>query len=164
MFGLYNVDIAPGSWPTVIDTIQADELPPGLPPAYLARTRNAQRIAVLTAWRYLGPTPKCTHSHLILLDHNTLDAQNDVLPFTLRDGDRSGHNYRLDAKAAGKHKWYYFPDMDANKDLLLFVAYDTDSSFNSKLPFATLFHGAVLGPSDKPTRQSVDVRILLGWD
>ena len=159
-----GTDVAPGSWPTVLNTMQADELPPGLPSEYLERARSAQRVAVLTAWRYLGPASKCKHSHLILLDHKTLDPASDVLQFALRNGDRSGHNYRLDVDSAHKHKWYFFPDMDAKEDLLLFVAYDTKSSFDSKLPFATLFHGAILGPVDQPTRQSVDVRILVGWD
>jgi len=89
----------------------------------------------------------------------------DVLPFLLRDGDRVVYHYRLDVEAASRQRWLYFPDMDTNDEVLLFIAYDfstSDSSFTAKSVFPSLFRGAVLAPPEKPAGQSINIRILAG--
>ena len=164
-----HTDIAPGSWATKLRELDNTQLPPGLSSKDADIARNAKRVAVVTAWRYLGPEPTSKHSHLAMLDHDTLNP-DDAFPFILRDGNFVGHNYRLALNDDDQHhRWYYFPEMDANDEVLLFIAFDTQpSSFASadKLSLPTLIHSAFLDPdgAQHPVRQSMDIRILLAWD
>eukprot|EP00441_Pelagodinium_beii_P040215 CAMPEP_0197632406 /NCGR_PEP_ID=MMETSP1338-20131121/9173_1 /TAXON_ID=43686 ORGANISM="Pelagodinium beii, Strain RCC1491" /NCGR_SAMPLE_ID=MMETSP1338 /ASSEMBLY_ACC=CAM_ASM_000754 /LENGTH=260 /DNA_ID=CAMNT_0043203969 /DNA_START=52 /DNA_END=834 /DNA_ORIENTATION=- len=147
--------------------------PPGLDEVAAKRAARAQRYAVVTAWRYLGPADACRESHLAIVDPASVDA-SDVIDFSLIARSLEGGNYRLRAPAPGaasKHACYYYPDMLRN-EVLCFTVYDSKPNSEMKAKFATMpapscFHGAFSDPSaseDEPPRESVDVRCLLVWD
>eukprot|EP00930_Biecheleria_cincta_P082304 TRINITY_DN72061_c0_g1_i1.p1 TRINITY_DN72061_c0_g1~~TRINITY_DN72061_c0_g1_i1.p1 ORF type:complete len:372 (+),score=76.10 TRINITY_DN72061_c0_g1_i1:60-1175(+) len=147
--------------------------PPGLDEAAAKRAAAAQRYAVVTAWRYLGPAASCRESHLAIVDPASVDA-SDVIDFSLIACGLEGGNYRLRAPAPdekNKHICYYYPEMVQN-EILCFIVYDSKPNAELTKKFASMpspscFHGAFsdpTAPKDEPKRESVDVRCLLVWD
>eukprot|EP00633_Aureoumbra_lagunensis_P003205 CAMPEP_0197295326 /NCGR_PEP_ID=MMETSP0890-20130614/35222_1 /TAXON_ID=44058 ORGANISM="Aureoumbra lagunensis, Strain CCMP1510" /NCGR_SAMPLE_ID=MMETSP0890 /ASSEMBLY_ACC=CAM_ASM_000533 /LENGTH=320 /DNA_ID=CAMNT_0042771241 /DNA_START=44 /DNA_END=1006 /DNA_ORIENTATION=+ len=181
-----HTDHAPGSWSTEMAKIAATQqsnqslpdhfLPPGLTMDDAKNILKAKRFAVISVWRYLGPTQKCRKSHLALLDASSLQGPDDYLHFELRTApdssglSYSGQNFRLKAKEEGSntnHRWFYFPNMDKDSEAIIFLVYDSKPTFDSHCHIPTVFHAAFFdpfSPPEEPERQSVDVRILLTWD
>lgn len=112
----------------------------------------SRRFAVINVWKPLrGPV---LEAPLAFLDARTID-HGDFLPTDLRYADRVGEIYSLTYNP--KHRWYYYPLMQADEALLL-KCYDSDQSLAR---FTA--HSAVddpNSPSDPPPRESVEVRTL----
>jgi len=167
-FGNYvHTDVGTESWAARLASLDPGELPPGLTAADARRALAAERYAVVTAWRYLGPDPHCVKSHLAVLDHDTLDP-DDVIDFELHARNHTfGANYRL--KHNPNHRFYYFPRMSREAEVLLFLAFDSAAAgpLLRKTPAPSIFHSAFIDPDlgDAPNdRQSLDVRLLVVWD
>lgn len=167
-----HTDQAHLSWSALLPDIVDDwtsKGPPGITVDQARRAANAKRYAIVSAWRFLGPTETCTHSHLALLDPRSLQ-KGDVLHFELRTvNGTSGSNYRLKAPAPAYHKWSYFPGMHRDRDILFFTVFDTHPQFPNAhvTPAPTIVHSAFLDPNappNAPPRESIDVRLLLVWD
>ena len=110
------------------------------------------RFAVINVWKPIrGPVEK---SPLAVCDAQTLRPP-DFVPTDLRYRDRTGEVYSLHFNEA--HRWYYFPNMQADEALLL-------KCFDSALDRArftahTAFEDET-SPSDAPARESIEVRTL----
>lgn len=166
-----HTDQAHHSWTARLCDIVEDWAlvgPPGVNSEVAKRAAAAQRYAVLSAWRYLGPEQKCRSSHLAIVEPTSLRPE-DVLHFEIRAPNGTfGSNYRLNKSAYMNHEWCYFPNMDKDDELLFFTVYDSNPSFaNYEATVApTVFHSAFYDPRhlDSPDRESIDVRVLLVWD
>jgi len=163
-------DMGHESWCPKLRDVEKSELPPGL---LLDDDENIKRYAVVSAWRYLGPEATCRHSHLALLDPRSV-KRDDAVHFEIRTSDSFGSNYRLKAPSSSKsaphhHAWWYFPNMDANSELLFFTVYDSRPTFDAHgaLGIPTIIHSAFQDPTrpvHEPQRQSLDLRIFLTWE
>lgn len=166
-------DQSPESWSARLPGLVADGSwessgPPGVAARAAAACAAGSRYAVLSAWRYLGPSAACAKSHLAVLDHSTVRA-GDLLPFSIVADGTFGGNYRLRAGRGAGHAFHYYPAMTRD-EVLLFSVFDSDhparcTTFKDT-PNATVLHTAFDDPNgaDEPARESIDVRILLAWD
>lgn len=173
--GYAHTDLSHNSWaarlPELVESGKWDtQGPPGLSYEAAKKAATSSRYAIVTAWRYLGPSDKCRASHLAVLDHRTVQ-KGDILPLALVANGCHGGNYRLSNDSdASQHEWYYYPDMTP-EELLVFTAFDSnhpakDTTFATS-PVSTCMHSAFQDPNppeNEPPRQSIDVRFLLIWD
>ena len=89
-----------------------------------------------------------------------------------------GRNYRVrhTEAAARRHAWWYWPDLQPSRELVLLIVYDSahpeavgaqGSAPFARLPATSVFHSAFADPSappDEPERESIDTRVILVWD
>ena len=111
------------------------------------------RFAVINAWRPIrGPVRE---TPLAVCDAASM-VQRDFIEQDLIYRDRTGEVYSVAYNP--NHRWFYFPQMQANEVLLL-KCYDSD-------PARTRFtaHTAFADPTsahDAPARESIEVRTLV---
>lgn len=173
--GYAHTDLSHESWanllPQLVESGEWDGVgPTGIPLHVAQRAASSKRYAVLSAWRYLGPSDKCRSSHLAVLDHRSVRKQSDLLPLSLVANGCHGGNYRLSSASSSQHEWYYYPEMTP-EEVLLFTCFDSnhpakDTTF-ANTPITTCMHSAFRDPNppkDEPSRQSIDIRFLLIWD
>jgi hypothetical protein len=111
-----------------------------------------RRFAVINVWRPIrGPVQQAP---LAFCDASSL-VPDDFVPTDLRYRDRVGEIYSI--TWSPEHRWFYYPDMQADEALLL-KCYDSDpqrASFTA--------HTAIDDPSspaDAAARESIEVRTL----
>jgi len=111
-----------------------------------------KRFAVINVWKPIrGPVQEAP---LAVCDAQTM-AAHDFVPTDLRYRDRTGEVYSLRFSPA--HRWFYFPQMQANEAMLL-KCFDSDSA---RARFTA--HSAFDDPTsaaDAPARESIEVRTL----
>jgi glutathione S-transferase len=111
----------------------------------------SRRVAFLNVWK---PLAKVEEMPLAMCDV-TSSPKEDFFKLFLRYRDRTGENYVM--RYSPEHKWYYFPDMDADHCILL-KTYDSDEH---RARFVG--HSAFEDPSSKPDapyRESVEIRTI----
>lgn len=111
----------------------------------------SRRVAFINVWK---PLAKVEEMPLAMCDVTSSPPQ-DFFKLYLRYRDRTGENYVM--RHNPKHKWWYFPDMDADKVILL-KTFDSDQD---KARFVG--HSAFEDPTsrkDAPYRESVEVRTI----
>lgn len=143
----------PSRWPPQLKQIAAAAVEPSM-------MTNVTKYAAVTVWRLLQSDHE--QSHLGFLDHRTL-REGDMVNFTmLAANDTFGSNYRLKyQEETDHHRWYYYPQLDKDRELLFFLAHD---STHEVLPIVhSQVHAAFQAKidSEAPSRRSVDSRLLL---
>ena len=111
----------------------------------------SRRAAFLNVWK---PLNKVEENPLAMCDI-TSSPQDDFFKLYLRYRDRTGENYVM--RHNTEHKWYYFPEMTADKVILL-KTYDSDKN---RAQFVG--HSAFKDPTSKPDapiRESVEIRTI----
>lgn len=111
----------------------------------------SRRVAFFNVWK---PLNKVEENPLAMCDI-TSSPDDDFFKLFLRYRDRTGENYVM--RHNSKHKWYYFPDMTADKVITL-KTYESD-------PDRARFvgHSAFNDPTSKedaPYRESVEIRTI----
>lgn len=111
-----------------------------------------RRFAVINVWKPIrGPIEE---TPLAFCDAQTLE-QSDFVETSLEYADRTGEVYSL--RFNPDHRWYYYPDMDADEAMLL-KCYDSEAGIAR---FTA--HSAIddpNSPEDAMPRESVEVRTL----
>jgi len=111
----------------------------------------SRRVAFLNVWK---PLNKVEENPLAMCDVQS-SPDEDFFKLYLRYPDRTGENYVMRHNDA--HKWYYFPDMEADKAILL-KTFDSDEK---RARFVG--HSAFKDPTSPPTaatRESVEIRTI----
>ncbi|KAK5108752.1 hypothetical protein LTR62_007812 [Meristemomyces frigidus] len=112
----------------------------------------SRRVAFINVWM---PLKKVEEMPLAMCDV-TSSPPADFFKLYLRYRDRTGENYVM--RHSEKHKWWYFPDMEAGKVILL----KTFDSEQGKARFVG--HSAFEDPTSKkdaPARESVEIRAIV---
>ena len=111
----------------------------------------SRRVAFLNVWK---PLNKVEENPLAMCDVRS-SPDEDFFKLYLRYRERDGENYVM--RHNPEHKWYYFPDMTADKVILL-KTYDSDTE---RARFVG--HSAFKDPTSKPDaeiRESVEIRTI----
>jgi len=119
---------------------------------------RAARIVILQFWRNVGPA-RMDHP-IAFCDARTVSL-SDGRAFHVDNYADSGYSFdalAVMANGAGNHRWYAFPDLDAN-EVVAFRTYDTDLVRDGKVFFTP--HSAFRDPRvppGRPARQSIELR------
>lgn len=111
----------------------------------------SRRVTFLNVWK---PLNKVEENPLAMCDVES-SPDSDFFKLYLRYRERTGENYVL--RHNPEHKWYYFPEMNPDKVILL-KTYDSDQS---RAKFVG--HSAFTDPTSKPdapARESVEIRTI----
>mmetsp|Transcript_39959 Transcript_39959/g.43320 ORF Transcript_39959/g.43320 Transcript_39959/m.43320 type:complete len:511 (-) Transcript_39959:39-1571(-) len=131
-----------------------------------------KRYCYLNLWRNINDEHPIQNNHLALLDERTVAKPDDYLPLdVIGDGYYEVTQYRLNARHANHHKWYYFPNLRKH-EAILFKQMDSDSTKSGRI----CFHMSVDDPTAKnddgiietetetiPSRESIEVRMICLW-
>lgn len=110
------------------------------------------RVAVVNVWKPIrGPVRQAP---LAVCDARSI-GRDDLVPTDLRYPDRNGEVYSLAFNPA--HRWFYYPDMQANEALLL-KCFDSATD-RARFTAHTAFDDPT-SPADAAPRESVEVRTL----
>lgn len=138
---LVHCDYTSESAPTRVKQLLPDE----------AADLLTRRVAFLNLWY---PLHRVEENPLAMCD-TTSTLPGDFFKLHLRYRDRNGENYVL--KHSEKHKWWYFPGMEADKCILL-KTYDSEERVARFVG-----HSAFEDPTSRPdarVRESVEVRTI----
>ena len=111
----------------------------------------SRRVAFLNVWK---PLNKVEENPLAMCDVES-SPPDDFFKLYLRYRERTGENYVMRHNPA--HRWYYFPEMTADKVILL-KTFDSDEN---RARFVG--HSAFKDPTSKPDapiRESVEIRTI----
>lgn len=111
-----------------------------------------RRCAVINVWK-----PICSpvqEAPLAVCDARTIGA-GDLIPTDLNYRDRTGEVYSL--RFNPEHRWFYFPNMQANEAMLL-KCFDSDRS-RARFTAHSAFDDPTSPPEARP-RESIEVRTL----
>ena len=111
----------------------------------------SRRVAFLNVWK---PLNKVEENPLAMCDVKSSPPE-DFFKLYLRYRERTGENYVM--RHNPNHKWYYFPDMNNDKVILL-KTYDSDKD---RAQFVG--HSAFKDPTSKPDapiRESIEIRTI----
>ena len=111
----------------------------------------SKRVAFFNVWK---PLDKVEESPLAMCDITT-SPYDDFHKLYLRYRDRTGENYVM--QHSPEHKWYYFPDMEADKVITL-KTYESDEN-RARFVGHSAFEDPT-SPPDARSRQSVEIRTI----
>ena len=128
------------------------------------------RFGIINVWRNIAFEPVATNP-IALCDSQTV-APEDLVVFEIHYADRVGENYF--AKHAGRHRWYYYPEITRDEALLI-KQWDSAGAlarsggalgdgFEPDEPCTFSFHSAFedqMTPPDAPDRWSIEVRCIV---
>lgn len=109
------------------------------------------RVAFVNVWK---PLRKVEEYPLAMCDVAST-PDDDFFKLHLRYSDRDGENYVM--RYSPDHQWYYFPEMEADKCILL-KTYESDQD-KAKFVGHSAFEDANSKP-DAPARESVEIRTI----
>jgi len=115
------------------------------------------RYVYLNAWRNISSHP-VSRDPLAVCDETSLCKPDDYIASDLFAQGHTMQQYKLNARNARKHRWYYFPRMTKD-EILLFKQWDSDPTPSGRCCFHTAFRDPT-SPFDSPTRESIEVRAL----
>ena len=122
-----------------------------------AETLLKRRFIEINVWRPIrGPVRSMP---LALADAQSI-APGDLVTADLVYADRTGEIYHATFNA--DHRWFYFPDMEANEAVLI-KCYDSVDDGRARFTPHTAFDDP-RSPPDAPPRESVEVRVLAFFD
>lgn len=111
----------------------------------------SRRVAFINVWK---PLNKVEENPLAMCDVQS-SPEEDFFKLYLRYRERTGENYVM--RYNPNHKWYYFPEMNNDKVILL-KTYDSDKN---RAQFVG--HSAFKDPTSKPDapiRESIEIRTI----
>jgi glutathione S-transferase len=111
----------------------------------------SRRVAFLNVWK---PLNKVEENPLAMCDVQS-SPNEDFFKLYLRYRERTGENYVM--RHNPQHKWYYFPDMDSSKVILL-KTYDSDKD-RARFVGHSAFKDPT-SPPDAAIRESVEIRTI----
>ena len=86
----------------------------------------------------------------------TTHAPDDMLRMDLKYRERTGEIYVM--RYSPKHRWVYFPQMEAS-DALLLKTYDSETDGRARFMGHSAFEDPHT-PPDAPKRESIEVRTM----
>lgn len=114
------------------------------------------RFLYLNAWRNITEAP-IENNALAVCDETSLVKPDDYLGADLYlPGGSRLMQYRLNARNAAQHRWYYYSRMK-KEEVLLFKQWDSDTTVPSRMSFHTAFSDPDARP-DAPERESIECR------
>ncbi len=117
----------------------------------------AHRFAEINVWRPIrGPVEE---SPLAVCDATSMSLQ-DFIATDLRYRDRTGEVYSVTFNPA--HRWFYFPQMQADEVLLL-KCYDSAEDGRARFTAHTAIDDPTTSPQAAP-RESIEVRSLVFFE
>jgi len=119
-----------------------------------AKERLKHRFAIVNVWRSTRGT--VWNSPLTCCDATTL-APNDLVASERRAHDRVGELELASWNPA--HRWYYYPQMDADEALLI-KTFDSAKDGRATRSIHTAFDNPQ-APADAPPRASIESRLLV---
>ncbi|MEE9279093.1 MAG: CmcJ/NvfI family oxidoreductase [Myxococcota bacterium] len=111
------------------------------------------RFAVINVWRPISGPVRATP--LAVCDARSIDKRN-LVPTDLVYRDRTGEVYSV--TFSPDHRWFYFPDMEADEAMLI-KCYDSTHEGRARFTAHTAFDDPTT-PADAPARESIEVRTL----
>ena len=140
---LVHSDYTPRSGPQRVRDIVPDD----------ADELLGRRVAFFNVWKPLyRPVEELP---LAMCDAQTQDDE-DLLLMELKYRERTGEIYVM--RYSPKHRWFYFPHMDASQALLL-KTYDSETDGRARFMGHTAFEDPNT-PPDAPKRESIEVRTM----
>jgi hypothetical protein len=112
-----------------------------------------RRVAFFNVWKPLYR--RVEELPLAMCDATTHDAA-DMLRMDLKYRERTGEIYVM--RHSPRHRWYYFPQMEAAQALLL-KTYDSETDGRARFMGHTAFEDPTT-PPDAPKRESIEVRTM----
>lgn len=112
-----------------------------------------RRVAFFNVWKPLYR--QVEELPLAMCDARSHDP-DDMLIMELKYRERTGEIYVM--RWSPKHRWYYFPQMEANQALLL-KTYDSETDGRARFMGHTAFEDPTSRP-DAPKRESIEVRTM----
>lgn len=113
----------------------------------------ARRVAFYNVWKPLYR--RVEELPLAMCDATTHDP-GDMLLMDLKYRERTGEIYVM--RWSPKHRWVYFPQMEASQALLL-KTYDSETDGRARFMGHTAFEDPTT-PPDAPRRESIEVRTM----
>ncbi len=140
---LVHSDYTPASGPQRVRDIVPDD----------ADLLLQRRVAFYNVWKPLYR--RVEELPLAMIDAQTQDPA-DLLRMDLKYRERTGEIYVL--RHSPKHRWYYFPLMQAQQALLL-KTYDSETDGRARFMGHSAFEDPTTAP-DAPKRESIEVRTM----
>jgi hypothetical protein len=140
---LVHSDYTPASGPQRVRDIVPED----------AEELLTRRVAFYNVWKPLYR--RVEELPLAMVDAQTQDAE-DLLRMDLKYRERTGEIYVM--RYSPRHRWYYFPMMEASQALLL-KTYDSETDGRARF----MGHSAFEDPStppNAPKRESIEVRTM----
>ena len=158
-------------------TRSSDELALSLLAEQREQHNMYQRYVALSLLRYIEPEEKddvmtTVYRHLALLDERTAVKPDDYEKAEVkRDGGRAMAEqcYMLSTRHASNHKWFYFPSMEMQKDVILIKQMDSDWTKSGRMSFRmnvndpTRRNSSIEERVMVRTRKSTEVRMVCYW-
>jgi hypothetical protein len=112
-----------------------------------------RRVAFFNVWKPLYR--RVEELPLAMVDATTHD-EADMLRMDLKYRERTGEIYVM--RYSPKHRWFYFPQMEADQALLL-KTYDSETDGRARFMGHSAFEDPNT-PPDAPRRESIEVRTM----
>jgi hypothetical protein len=112
-----------------------------------------RRVAFFNVWKPLYR--RVDELPLAMCDATTHDPE-DMLIMELKYRERTGEIYVM--RWSPKHRWVYFPKMEAEQALLL-KTYDSETDGRARFMGHSAFEDPTT-PRDAPKRESIEVRTM----
>ncbi len=113
----------------------------------------ARRVAFYNVWK---PLYQQVHELPLAMCDATTHAPDDMLRMELKYRERTGEIYVM--RHSPKHRWVYFPQMQASQALLL-KTYDSETDGRARFMGHTAFEDPST-PPNAPKRESIEVRTM----
>lgn len=113
----------------------------------------ARRVAFYNVWK---PLSKPVEELPLAMCDATTHAPDDMLLMQLKYRERTGEIYVM--RHAPTHRWYYFPNMQADQALLL-KTYDSTTDGRARFMGHTAFEDPTTAPNAQK-RESIEVRTM----
>jgi hypothetical protein len=112
-----------------------------------------RRVAFYNVWK---PLYRRVEELPLAMCDATTHAEGDMLRMDLKYRERTGEIYVM--RHSPRHRWYYFPQMEAAQALLL-KTYDSETDGRARFMGHTAFEDPTTAP-DAPKRESIEVRTM----
>jgi hypothetical protein len=112
-----------------------------------------RRVAFYNVWK---PLYRRVDELPLAMCDATTHAPGDMLRMDLKYRERTGEIYVM--RHSPRHRWYYFPQMEAAQALLL-KTYDSEIDGRARFMGHTAFEDPTTAP-DAPKRESIEVRTM----
>ena len=104
-----------------------------------ARQHTGGRFVFLSTFHRLAPRSCPAPAHLLLLDPTTTVAPDDFVPISLQQSsvattvarNSPSSRYLMDGRAADRHGWSYFPDLEAG-EIVVTKQWDSDPTRSAR--------------------------------
>ena len=140
---LVHSDYTPASGPQRVRDVVPDD----------AEDLLTRRVAFYNVWKPLYR--RVEELPLAMIDAQTQDNE-DLLRMDLKYRERTGEIYVM--RHSPRHRWYYFPLMEASQALLL-KTYDSETDGRARFMGHSAFEDPTT-PPNAPKRESIEVRTM----